>query len=62
MKKLSKRTRTSGNAFSVERYASCLSEVQKYCDSQCNYYGSNPYAMGLVREDRYSYYKAIFEA
>lgn len=62
MKKLGKRTRYSENAFSVERYDICLTEAQsQWCIPQCNANGSNPYAMGLVRDDRYSYFKAVFE-
>lgn len=55
MKKLSKRTRISQSAFSVERYTTCLEAAQNYCNSQCP--SANAYAMGLVRDDRYSHYK-----
>lgn len=62
MKKLNKRIRHSENAFSVERYDICSAQAEnQWCIPQCNYNGSNPYAMGLVRDDRYQYFKAIFE-
>lgn len=62
MKKLSKRTRHSENAFSVERYDICNAQAEnQWCIPQCNFNGSNPYALGVVKDDRYEYFKAIFK-
>jgi len=52
MRKLGKRIRDNENAFSVERYDSCISSAQFLCDPECYLNGhSEPYAMALVREN-----------
>ncbi len=62
MKKLNKRTRHSENAFSVERYDICSAQAEnQWCMPHCNYNGSNPYALAVTRDDRYQYFKAVFE-